>query len=348
MNKPIQSKIYNQLKDNILSKKWQHKLPAHSALCEEFSVNPKTLRKVVDQLVMDGLLDVRHGIGTFIRKQGDHDNSPERILLIVPFMRGVFISSLVKEFISYQKERENVEIMVVGYDDNYLEEMLPNTLAQCDRAAILLLNPPSPAIKRCLNEYCARGRLLALNTKISEVKSMVVTGDSLAAGKEAVYKLNEQGYRKIAFFKSGNVNKVNLRLKGYEKGIEILGLTYKKVVSYQMTSDWFDSCFRRMIEKKELPQVLIFDWHPASIVAYIALVKIDARLAEKVKFLVFDPGETEKGIGFLAMNQPLRRIVETTVKLLTGKTWKCRSVDIPVEFVDYSEFNHVIQLGENQ
>ena len=158
-------------------------------------------------------------------------------------------------------------------------------------------------------------------------------------GEDAVLNLNSLGYTKIAFFKYGLNKKVNLRQKGYCKGIERLGLQYKKIITYPMSKNWLKKRIQSLLSKENRPEVIIFDWHPAAVLAQIVMSQIDLELVNKVKILVFDPGILEQEIGFYAMVQPLHEIVETSVELLTAKEWKCKTINIQAKFINYGGEN---------
>lgn len=59
-------------------------LPAHRELAHRFGTTRTTLRKALELLAEEGLLDIRHGSGTFIA--GVHD--PSRSALLENYLRG--------------------------------------------------------------------------------------------------------------------------------------------------------------------------------------------------------------------------------------------------------------------
>jgi GntR family phosphonate transport system transcriptional regulator len=63
----IWRQIEQVLRSDILSGQLQHRLPNEAALAERFSVNRHTVRQAVKSLAEDGLVDIRHGSGTFVR-----------------------------------------------------------------------------------------------------------------------------------------------------------------------------------------------------------------------------------------------------------------------------------------
>ena len=59
--------IEQALRDDILSGQLQHRLPNEAALAQRFCVNRHTVRQAVKALADHGLVDIRHGSGTFVR-----------------------------------------------------------------------------------------------------------------------------------------------------------------------------------------------------------------------------------------------------------------------------------------
>ncbi|MDY7573012.1 phosphonate metabolism transcriptional regulator PhnF [Actimicrobium sp. CCI2.3] len=59
--------IEQALRADILSGELQHRLPNETALAERFCVNRHTVRQAVKALADHGLVDIRHGSGTFVR-----------------------------------------------------------------------------------------------------------------------------------------------------------------------------------------------------------------------------------------------------------------------------------------
>jgi len=79
-------------------------LPAERMLCREIGVSRATLRRVIEHLVSDGVLEVQHGSGTFIknatvpdRKASDAGSRQNKLVaLLVPSVEFPMISSITK------------------------------------------------------------------------------------------------------------------------------------------------------------------------------------------------------------------------------------------------------------
>lgn len=70
---PMYYRLYKQLKERIMQGYYRDgKLPTEKELCDEFSVSRMTVRKALERLVIEGLIERKKGKGTFIRKvQGE-------------------------------------------------------------------------------------------------------------------------------------------------------------------------------------------------------------------------------------------------------------------------------------
>lgn len=64
----LYAQIANRMRRRIREREWQvgSKLPSLEKLCDEFSVSLITIRKAVEVLESEGLLERRHGSGTFV------------------------------------------------------------------------------------------------------------------------------------------------------------------------------------------------------------------------------------------------------------------------------------------
>jgi GntR family transcriptional regulator len=72
---PLYRRLYLTVAKRIANAEWRpgDALPAELDLAKQYGVAPGTIRKAVDALVDDGLIERRHGSGTFIRRPNfDH------------------------------------------------------------------------------------------------------------------------------------------------------------------------------------------------------------------------------------------------------------------------------------
>jgi GntR family transcriptional regulator len=79
---PLYRRLYQTLARRIANADWRpgDALPAELDLAKQYGVAPGTIRKAIDELVDDGLIERRHGSGTFIRRP-NFDNMMVRFFL---------------------------------------------------------------------------------------------------------------------------------------------------------------------------------------------------------------------------------------------------------------------------
>ncbi|MGO4886294.1 GntR family transcriptional regulator [Anaerobacillus sp. MEB173] len=63
---PIHIQLKKEIEKNILNGRYKNKLPSEQELMRQYSISRSTVRKAVEQLVHEGILEKKHGIGTFI------------------------------------------------------------------------------------------------------------------------------------------------------------------------------------------------------------------------------------------------------------------------------------------
>jgi GntR family transcriptional regulator, transcriptional repressor for pyruvate dehydrogenase complex len=65
----LRSKVYIQLKSQLMQGVWKigERLPSENELCQTFGVSRITVRAAIQQLEILGLVETRHGGGTFVR-----------------------------------------------------------------------------------------------------------------------------------------------------------------------------------------------------------------------------------------------------------------------------------------
>lgn len=67
----LRAQVYAQLKDQLMRGTWLpgQKLPSENQLCETFGVSRVTVRAAIQQLEILGLVETKHGGGTFVKDQ---------------------------------------------------------------------------------------------------------------------------------------------------------------------------------------------------------------------------------------------------------------------------------------
>jgi GntR family transcriptional repressor for pyruvate dehydrogenase complex len=65
----LRSQVYVQLKERLMEGEWGigQKMPSENELCRSFGVSRVTVRAAIQQLEILGLVETKHGGGTYVR-----------------------------------------------------------------------------------------------------------------------------------------------------------------------------------------------------------------------------------------------------------------------------------------
>src|SRR5699024_12788520 len=63
---PLHVQLQERIEESIFQEEYMEKIPSERELMDEYYVSRSTVRQAVSQLVQDGVLEKRPGIGTFI------------------------------------------------------------------------------------------------------------------------------------------------------------------------------------------------------------------------------------------------------------------------------------------
>ena len=121
LNKPLYIQIQEYIAEQILSGKMppEAKLPSERELSQNLDVSRMTVRRSITELVNEGLLERRHGSGTYVAKPRITYNARE-VLSYVEAMqtRGITTSSQLLEFVQVPASRRLAERLEVEIGDS--------------------------------------------------------------------------------------------------------------------------------------------------------------------------------------------------------------------------------------
>ncbi|TKC16351.1 GntR family transcriptional regulator [Robertmurraya kyonggiensis] len=68
MSQPLYQQVADQIREHIQNNIWTDKIPTENDLCNQFGVSRITVRRAVQDLCDEGLIEKRHGLGMFVGK----------------------------------------------------------------------------------------------------------------------------------------------------------------------------------------------------------------------------------------------------------------------------------------
>jgi len=116
LNKPLYSRIQEYIAEMILSGKWspESKILSERELSEDLGVSRMTVRKALTELVHEGLLERRHGSGTYVAKPKVTYESPELVNYVQAMQqRNIATASQLLEFSEMAASRRLGELLEV-------------------------------------------------------------------------------------------------------------------------------------------------------------------------------------------------------------------------------------------
>lgn len=231
--RPLYRVIYEEQRAKVLDGSYPQggRLPYERELCQHYGVDRVTVRRAMQMLVEDGLIEKRTGVGSFVLPRGQQPERPEppapkpnmgrRFLYVLP------VSSL---YIETNPESYNAELFYflqqecskVGCTLVYMIENDPHlgTMAAGDYDGCFIV---SRVRRTVVAGIAALMPVVCINTILPEFSSVLVEDENGA--HLAVKYLISQGHRRIAMVgNSLELYTTGLRARGYRRAMRDAGL----------------------------------------------------------------------------------------------------------------------------
>lgn len=254
-------------------------IPSLNEIVQKYKVSKITARRVLNDLVLDGLVYASRGRGSFVcenpfrtDKKNTTDNSHDQLGVVFEHGSGQFMNDIISGIDeeahergvqinlclsqnSYTREAENLErlskqgvkkillFMVVKHDEKSLNENIPLYLRLMDQGVQILL--------------------LARNLPNIQIPSL--TFDDYNTYKKLIGRLSKAGRKKLAFIaRNDNSSTTVERLRGFKDGILENNLPFNgdwllraKIGSYDTVKSDSRISFLKFLEKNEIPDGVV-------------------------------------------------------------------------------------------
>ena len=291
--------IYEDIKEKILDKTYvgDERLPFERELCEAYSVDRVTVRKALELLVGDGLIEKRPGLGSFVKtlvaNTGTSGAESRNILFVmanntndVKSNPSAFNSQL---FHAIEQEcRANGYSLFYGVVDDHTS--LTSLVNGNVFAGVLFVSYIPPHFL----EQCAQMKLpiICVNNRFANAISIVPEDERGAY--DAIKYLNAQGHQKIGIILGKReYYSTHERLRGYSLAMFDTGLELDP--RFVMESDWtFDGAREAMfklldtVPANELPTAVFCCSDMMAIGAIDALKERDIHVPKEISVVGFD------------------------------------------------------------
>ncbi len=232
LKEPLHVKISNILRREILRKKINERLESEQALAKRFAVSSLTIREALAKLAEEGLIDRKHGSGTFVKKK-----KSTVALLVAEWLfegRATFffmrLAQMLRE--NFMRQDYEVNLHLGKFEPWNRPGVNPSwpLVDEIQRGAIsgviaICVEPPAAWVEYALSKgiACVAG---------SNGLPYSVGSDNAAMVREGVRFICEKGRRNIAFFQwsrcSPQEEETGLFLRPFRAALAEHNLIYRR------------------------------------------------------------------------------------------------------------------------
>jgi LacI family transcriptional regulator len=287
-------------------------LPSENQLCEEYGVSVTTARRALLELVKEGVVRRRMGVGTMV--------APRLKQLSLGFVsiddlggawRG--ISAGMVELIGGIGElawRRNASFSMSGVDEDGAEECL-RSVAEARAVDGVLLRTASDIRPEHVDILDAAGLpCVVIKRELSGRPLNCVVSDDLKGARQAMAHLLEHGHRRIGFVcANARLSLTQDRLRGYREALVEAGAAYDPdLVRLEPTfgEQAGRKAVRDLLERDDRPTAIFVASDRMAIGGYGAVSELGLRVPDDVALVGYDD------IGPSAMLQPPLTTVRTS------------------------------------
>jgi DNA-binding LacI/PurR family transcriptional regulator len=310
--------LYQQLRQQLFSRIRRGEfgpgdmLPSENQLCEEYGVSVTTARRALLELVKEGVVRRRMGVGTMV--------APRVRQLSLGFVsidslggawRG--ISAGMVELIGGIGElawRRNASFSMSGVDEDGVEECL-RSVAEARAVDGVLLRTADDIRPEHVDILDAAGiPCVVIKRELSGRPLNCVVSDDLLGGRQATAHLVERGHRRIGFICAKPLlTLTQQRLRGYREALAEAGAAYDADL-VRMEPSFDEQAGRRavrdLLERPDRPTAIFVASDRMAIGGYGAVSELGLRIPDDVAVVGYDD------IGPSAMLQPPLTTVRTS------------------------------------
>jgi GntR family transcriptional regulator, arabinose operon transcriptional repressor len=210
------------------------KLPSESELCERFDVSRSAVRQALANLVHEGWLESRKGIGTFV--MGRRGSESGDIALVCYFAASYIFPGIVTAF--ERTAQNNGFHMIFNQSESELEKerQILRKLGEKGVGGIALVpinagldGSGAPTDLAATNYELVRElveggtQVLLIDNNYGDDRFPSIALDDAAVGRSAARYLFERGHRDVGVVYAGNHRPFKLRREGFEAELAALG-----------------------------------------------------------------------------------------------------------------------------
>lgn len=297
--RPLKSQqIADDLRRGIRAGTWAHgqRLPTEQQLVDRSGFSVNTVRRALDVLVAEGLVERRQGSGTFVLgRTAPTTRERYTVGVLLPDTRLYYPRVLQGIESALSSQRAGLHLATYGYDadreDDCIEQLLTAGVSGLLLVPTLVaLDDPSRRLNALLDLPVP---VVLLERSLSDLgpadRSEHVCSDHAAGAYDAVLHLHHLGHRKVALLLRGrSATGLGVRA-GYERAVADLGLTIGLDKQWS-SEEWEHSSADVMLAQTRewgATAVLVFGDREASLLLG-ALARTGGRVPDDLAIVSYD------------------------------------------------------------
>jgi GntR family transcriptional regulator of arabinose operon len=353
---PKYKELKNYIKQNILDNiyKEQEAIPSENEFCKLFNTSRVTVRKAIDELVMEGYIYRVQGVGTFVQEKiqrNNHENN-NRVALIFHdnnFLFSEFNSSII---LGVEKVLQQGGLSLATYysmnntDSQY--DKINNSIQEGVKGIILcgcLENENDTRLKDFTNTDIP---IVCIDRYFKSLPFDAVIGEDYKAGYKAGSMFIEKGYKNIGYYypysiessvTQGRVNGLIAAMK--DNNIKINNDLIVKTTNSNKTTmyDYYEmsnNVRQYLMKNKDLEAVVAFN-DITSLLFYKEASRLGIRIPEDIALISFGNFYIDSifEVGLTSFDQHAEIIGQEAAKLIINRLIINQERERKIVKVDY-------------
>lgn len=271
----------------------EYKLPSERMLAIKFNASRPPIRVAYQKLIEDGLVEVVHGKGYFIKNSDKLRLIKPQVLFVTPSMKTNFMQQIHSGIIKFC-ENNNMDLAIKITDLNEKKEKkILETITYSNYDGLILFpvdneSYSEPLLKLSISKY----PMVIIDRYIKNLNISFVATDNHKAMLDTVKFLHAKRYKSPAYvsFEPTVATSVEERINGYNNGmLKYYGYTSAAnlLILKSNNKDYIYNTIKAFLE--EYPQtdaLIVNDVYLSA--AHLAASDLHKKVPDKIRFVVFD------------------------------------------------------------
>ena len=341
----LNARIADVLRERVAAMRPGEPFGTEVALASECGVTRMTVRKAVNALVAEGLVERRAGVGLFVREK-------DAVTRRWRFIAGNFLwDPAIKAASAVRREAAkigvDVELRDAGGD---MKTLLDEIAVLPDSGAVgaVVFSQHGEAFDDAVRAVAAKGfPLVVLDEKLNARSGVdCVLSDNDLGGRLVAERLVRAGHRRLAFVGDFVADTVRTRWDGFSK--LVVKLTGEKPRKYDIKgedrfSEWADEIrdvVGRIVRQKDRPTAVFCSCDAIARHVMRALADMGLSVPGDISLVGFDDDPIAEWTtpALTTVRQDFAAIGKSAVKALVSRIERpsapCATISVPVEFVE--------------